>query len=220
MPDAPAADYHHRLARDFAERHFSDPHLTIDDAAAYAGVHPRTLVRSLAACGTSWHPMVHALRLAHAKQLLQSTRYPIDDVARLSGYRSRSAFARAFAQATGLKPSEYRRAKKGPARAGGATGAFARGKRPVRPGMAAGSEAVMAQETHEAHHRVADRHELERGFPGASIAEIAEEVVSPRRMREDPAYWRERRREFDRWVEENNAASTTDGDDDAVGWPE
>jgi AraC-like DNA-binding protein len=215
-----AAKYHHAMARDFAERHFTDPDVTIADAAAYAGVHPRTLARSLSACGTSWHPLLHELRVARAKQLLETTRYPIDDVARLSGYSSRSAFARAFGQAAGLKPSEYRRAKKGPARAGGATGAFAKRKRPVRPGMTAGFDAVMAQQTHEAQERVADRHELERGYPGASIAEIAAEVTSPRRMREDPAYWREGRREFERWVEENNARppAADDDDDDIFAW--
>jgi len=205
MPEITAVQYHVALARDFAARHFTDPKVSIADAAAYAGVHPRTLTRSLAACGTSWRAIVHELRLERAKALLEAERYPIDDIARLAGYSSRSAFARAVKQATTLTPSEYRRAKKGPARAGGATGAFAKKKRPTRPGIASGFDAVIGQQTREAQERIADRHELEGGDPDtSSIAEIAEEVVLPRRMREQPTYWRERRKAFEDWVEEND----------------
>lgn len=205
MSEITAAQYHLSLARDFAQRHFTDPKVSIADAAAYAGVHQRTLTRSLGACGTSWRAIVHELRLERAKALLEAEKYPIDDIARLAGYSSRSAFARTVKQATSLTPSEYRRAKKGPARAGGATGAFAKKKRPTRPGIASGFDAVMGQLTREAQERIDDRHELERGGVGmSSVEEIAEEVVSPRRMREQPAYWRVRRRVFEEWVEENN----------------
>lgn len=200
---------HGVLAEDFAHRHFTDPDVTIADAAAFTGVDPRTLTRSLGRCGTSWHEIVHELRLAQAQELLSTKTYPIDQVARLSGYSSRSAFARAFRTRFGATPSEYRRGKKGPARAGGVTGAFARKrKRPYRPGMEEGSSAVQRQAIAEARQRLADRRALERferiGV-GFSVAEIAAEMTCPRRLREDPAYWRKRRRLFERWRVENPA---------------
>jgi transcriptional regulator GlxA family with amidase domain len=73
MPGTPAPDYcraHHTLAQDFAQRHFTDPDVTIADAAAFAGVDPRTLTRSLGRCNTSWRAMLHRLRLTRAQELL------------------------------------------------------------------------------------------------------------------------------------------------------
>ncbi len=210
MAQFTSAEYHHALAQEYARRHFSDPELSIADAAAYAGVHRRTLARSLAVRHTSWRTMLHELRRDRAKELLETTIYPINDVARLCGYNSRSAFARMFEQATSLKPSEYRRAKKGPARTGAPTGAFAGSKEPTRPGLNAGFDAVMAQRTQEAHSRIADRRELEGGRREASVVEIADEDLSPRRLRDDPAYWRQRRKESDRWAEAENKAPKLD----------
>jgi AraC-like DNA-binding protein len=218
MPLRPAADYHAALAKEFAGDHFTDPRVTIEDAAAYAGVNVRTLTRSLAIHGTQWGEIVRQLRLERALTLLEDTKYLIDDVARLSGYRSRSAFARAVEDATTLTPSEYRRAKKGPARAGGATGAFAKQKKPKRPGKAAGLDAVMDQQRKEAEQRVSTRNFLERFDDRFSIEEVVEEIYSPRRLRDEPQHWKERRRAFDAWVEENDSPAASNESDDPELW--
>jgi hypothetical protein len=128
----------------------------------------------------------------------------------LSGYDSLSSFARAFQQAVGAKPSEYRRGKKGPARAGGATGAYAkRQRRPsYRPGVNEGLGAIWKQEFAEAEARLADRRALEqfeRIDVKFSFIETVEEMRRPRRLRDDPAYWRERRRLFEKWRAEKPA---------------
>ncbi len=135
--------------------------------------------------------------LVRVRNSLDSSRYknyPIEHVARLSGYDSRSSFARAFQQAVDAKPSEYRRGKKGPARAGGATGAYAkRQRRPsYRPGVNEGLGAIWKQEFAEAEARLADRRALEqfeRIDVKFSFIETVEEMRRPRRLRDDPAYW-------------------------------
>jgi hypothetical protein len=73
MLGTPAPDYcraDHALAQDFAQRHFTGPDVTIADAAAFAGVDPRTLTRSLGCCNTSWRAMFHRLRLTRAQERL------------------------------------------------------------------------------------------------------------------------------------------------------
>ena len=55
---------------------------------------------------------IRRLRLEHGQKLLRETRYPIADIARLSGFGDATAFGRAFKAAMGIKPLEYRRAMK------------------------------------------------------------------------------------------------------------
>lgn len=51
---------------------------------------------------------IRRVHLERAKQLLADTDLPIPDVALASGFRSREYLARAFKQATGLSPRQYR----------------------------------------------------------------------------------------------------------------
>lgn len=124
--------YLHAQVLEYAERHFTDPELTLEDPAAFLGVTSRTLRSALSANMTSWSGIVIGLRMARARELLRTpktSKYLISQIARLCGYSSESAFSKAFrAQNNGMGPAQYRRGITGLARAGGATGAF----RPVR----------------------------------------------------------------------------------------
>jgi AraC-like DNA-binding protein len=196
---------HLRRVREYAERHFTDPKVSIEDAAVYLDLDPRTLRRSLSELGTSWRAILRELRAQRAVELLASTRFKIDHVARLSGHNSAPAFAAMFRQVSHLSPSEYRRAKKGPARAGGATGAFASKTSPRRPGLSGGWDAIDQQMNDEALARIEDRNLLDHFDPlrSTTIEEIAQEAMRPRRLREEPDHWHERHRRLAEWVQEN-----------------
>lgn len=191
--------YQHRhlgLVEDYAQRHYTDPNVALADAAVFYGLDERTLRRSLAHCGTSWRALLHELRCQRAAELLESTAFKIDYVARLAGYSSTSAFGQRFRKRYSSTPSEYRRGKKGPARAGGVTGAFARGSR--RPSSGAdGWFAIHSLEQHEARERVNDRRQLrgdDRLEPTLHTLfgrEVEEERDHPRWLREDAAYWKQ-----------------------------
>lgn len=124
-PPATAAQRrHHDAARVHAERHFTDPDMKSSDAAIIDGISERVLRDSLSACGTSWRSITSELRMARAEKLLVETTYEIWVIARLCGYRSAPAFAKAFAQRIGTCPARWRAERGGPTRAGGPTGAF------------------------------------------------------------------------------------------------
>jgi hypothetical protein len=125
-----------------------------------------------------------------------------------------------FMETYRLTPSEYRRAKNGPARAGGATGAFARKKSTVRPGIASGWDAVTQQAMDEAAARIEDRHLMEFFNPllRITIEQWARELDRPRRLRDERDRWRGWRKRFDEWVQENeNRPREARGSDDSAG---
>jgi AraC-like DNA-binding protein len=227
MEPTRAQRFHYEEAKDFAERHFTDPNVRAEDAAVYAGVSARTLRGSLGACGTTWRELVRDLRLERARGLLRTTKHEIWAVARMCGYDSAPAFAKAFRASTELAPHEFRRGTGGPARAGGPTGAFYRpaararalrvGEEPPTRSSApsASEETVVLVEISEATERISDRRRLGVRDPlgGSSIAELAEERHNPKYLRDRAAFWRARRADYDAWIEENNAKSTA-GDDE------
>lgn len=65
--------------------------------------------RFKAATGYSAIDYVQALRIEEAKQILETSGLPADDVARSVGYEDPAYFRRLFRRLTGLAPSEYRR---------------------------------------------------------------------------------------------------------------
>jgi len=149
------------------------------------------------------------LRCALAADLLAGTNYKIDDIARLSGYSSASAFAKVFREEYKISPSEYRRAKKGPARAGGPTGAFARNALAWRPGIETGAYAVCRQRMDEARARIEDRSWLESFGQNLEWAgELFAEMKSPRHLRDDPEHWHERHQALADWIDANERRRT------------
>ena len=120
------------------------------------------------------------------------------------GYASASAFAKVFREEYKSSPSEYRRGKKGPARAGGATGAFARSESTWRPGIDSGWWAIWQQKMDEARVRIEDRNWLERfGDNRSAFAGLQEEVKNPRHLRHDPQHWHERHQALAKWIGAN-----------------
>jgi AraC-like DNA-binding protein len=55
---------------------------------------------------------VKGLRVERAEQLLSGTAMRVEQVRKLSGYRTRTHFHRAFKEATGVTPTEFRDKKR------------------------------------------------------------------------------------------------------------
>ncbi|MCL7715064.1 helix-turn-helix domain-containing protein [Stenotrophomonas mori] len=75
------------------------------DFEAHLGLSGATLRRRLAAEGAPLRTLVGDARLAHAMQLLYTSRLPLKTVAARAGYRSLSSFNRRFAERYGMDPS-------------------------------------------------------------------------------------------------------------------
>jgi len=176
------------IARYIEERH-TDPGLRIADAVKRFGVTERTIRRDLAEVddAASWDERVRRLRMETAKGLLAETRLTIAVIARKSGYDSPTSFTAAFKRETGLRPVEWRLGMKGPARAGGPTGAARRPAQRAKaledgvepPSMSkpwgADGGPLMDAELADAGTRL--RYERRRAV---SIEELSEEVFGPR----------------------------------------
>lgn len=70
----------------------------------------RTLKRRFrAATGTTLIEHLQNVRIEHAKELLENSRLPVDEISSAAGYEDSSFFRRLFRRRTGLSPSQYRR---------------------------------------------------------------------------------------------------------------
>lgn len=76
------------------------------DIEELLGLSGATLRRRLAAEHTSLRRLVADARLAHAMELLYTTRWPLKTVAAKVGYRSASSFSRRFQERYGLDPAD------------------------------------------------------------------------------------------------------------------
>jgi transcriptional regulator GlxA family with amidase domain len=85
--------------------------LRVDALAAHAGYSPRTFLRRFRAeTGTTPLAWLHAARIGRARELLESTGLPVEQVASRCGFGSAVALRRHFLAATATTPSAYRRA--------------------------------------------------------------------------------------------------------------
>jgi AraC-like DNA-binding protein len=83
--------------------------LTLGAVARALSTSPRQLQRAYAQFGDSFHEDLFARRMSVAGQLLAEQRaIPVEDVARLVGYRQPSSFAAAFRRRYGLSPARFR----------------------------------------------------------------------------------------------------------------
>jgi AraC-like DNA-binding protein len=84
-------------------------HVSGEDTARMLSMHRRTLNRRLKAQGTTFQIVLDRVRLEAARQLLEGTRLPLDDIAASLGYASVSPFMRSFRRWTGMTPGQWRR---------------------------------------------------------------------------------------------------------------
>jgi transcriptional regulator GlxA family with amidase domain len=84
--------------------------VTVAEMAGQAGLGERTFLRRYRAA-TGMKPTEYAqrVRIERARDLLQSTRQPIDRIAWMVGYEDGAAFRRLFRRMVGLSPGDYRR---------------------------------------------------------------------------------------------------------------
>ena len=84
--------------------------LTVGDIASEARLEERTFLRRFkAATGMRPTEYIQHLRVGKARELLQFTNRPVDQVAWSVGYTDTAAFRRLFHRLVGLAPGDYRR---------------------------------------------------------------------------------------------------------------
>jgi AraC family transcriptional regulator len=82
---------------------------TVADLAQVACMSPAHFARSFkTTTGRSPHEFVSGIRLVLAKQMLADRHLPISDIALSVGFSSQSNFSRAFRDATGMTPRDWR----------------------------------------------------------------------------------------------------------------
>ncbi|MBE2263961.1 MAG: helix-turn-helix domain-containing protein [Burkholderiaceae bacterium] len=95
-------------ARRWLESHLAEPY-SLEATAQAASTSSRTLLRHFAATyGQSPLDHLHALRVARARVLLETTYLPVEQVAQACGYQDVGTFRRIFLRATGKRPADYR----------------------------------------------------------------------------------------------------------------
>jgi transcriptional regulator GlxA family with amidase domain len=83
--------------------------LSVGDMARHAGMEERTFLRRFkAATGMTPTEYCQHIRIGKARELLEFTRRPVDQIAWSVGYEDAGAFRRLFHRLIGLSPGEYR----------------------------------------------------------------------------------------------------------------
>ena len=96
-------------ARRYIEEHFHET-VELEAVAEAASMSVRTLLRQFRLhFGITPVQMVHRLRLATARMLLQATYHQIDHVSQLCGWKSAAMMRRVFKEDAGMTPDEYRK---------------------------------------------------------------------------------------------------------------
>lgn len=98
--------------------------LELADIARHAAMSTRTLVRRFRQeCGTTPLQWLIRQRLDHARELLETTTLPVEEVARRTGFRTSASLRQHFARRLGTSPLRYRRTFRPPAGDGPGMGA-------------------------------------------------------------------------------------------------
>jgi AraC family transcriptional regulator len=98
-----------RRVRELVDDRLGSP-LTVEDMAEAAGLSRAHFTRCFhASTGCTPYGYVRERRVARARELLQSSRLSIAEVAVMTGFHSQSHLGRVFRGATGMTPGEYRR---------------------------------------------------------------------------------------------------------------
>ena len=99
-----------RINNSFDEQKvYLDPKLRLSELAARLGTNRTYLSQFFnQSCAKSFYEYVNNYRVRHAMELLRTTDYTVEMVASMSGFNSMSTFRRAFTQANGCSPLQYR----------------------------------------------------------------------------------------------------------------
>lgn len=98
-----------RRAREFVEREFRDPALTLGQAASHAGLSPAHFSHVFRqTTGTSFIRFIQTRRVAEAKKQLAETQNSITDICYACGFNSLTHFNRVFRAFERLSPRQYR----------------------------------------------------------------------------------------------------------------
>ena len=104
-----------RRVRDMLHDRFRESHISLDEMATVAGVHPVHLARSFrAAFASSPGEYVRQLRVDWAADTLRSSTMSLADVATAAGFADQSHFTRVFRAYFGTPPGAWRRAQLSP----------------------------------------------------------------------------------------------------------
>jgi AraC-like DNA-binding protein len=82
--------------------------MTLGRVASHFAMHPRSLQRALVSEGTSFRELAQETRLAVARQMIETSRAQLSDVAEAAGYRHLSSLSRAYKRSRGIAPSRDR----------------------------------------------------------------------------------------------------------------
>ena len=91
----------------FMEKHFASP-LTCQEIADAAGIstsHLRSVFRRQ--YGMSLTKSLNSIRIQHAKTMLQSGMFTLNEIAAACGFQNEYYFSRVFKQFTGISPGKY-----------------------------------------------------------------------------------------------------------------
>ncbi len=96
------------LAQSWMHRHFGDP-IRIDDLAQRSGLSQRSFQRRFQrACGQSPLQYLQQIRLDSARELLQNSNLPVEEISALCGYNDASYFSKLFKQMNAIAPGQFR----------------------------------------------------------------------------------------------------------------
>jgi AraC family transcriptional regulator, positive regulator of tynA and feaB len=102
-------DARYLLIRDYLDRHWVDPALTIEHVARRHGVSRRHVENLFARHDQSPAAYLRSVRLSRARSLLeQPGRRPITDIALRAGFNDVATLSRAFRRAYGMTPDAWR----------------------------------------------------------------------------------------------------------------
>ncbi|WP_434309354.1 helix-turn-helix transcriptional regulator [Hominifimenecus sp. rT4P-3] len=89
--------------------HYKDPNLSLEAAADYLGIHTASLSRMFKNhTNCNFWEYVNKLRVKKAKELLEDTDLPIQEIGFVTGFNSKSTFFRVFRKYTDQTPGQYR----------------------------------------------------------------------------------------------------------------
>lgn len=96
-------------AIEYLHAHFADAP-TLKEIALHAGLQPNYFCRKFKQeTGKTYVEYLNALKIEHAKKMLQACNLSITEIAFSSGFFSSTSFLRAFKKSTGFSPSLYRK---------------------------------------------------------------------------------------------------------------